>query len=146
MGRAGGHRPGPHAGRRADSPVVLQGGPGHRPQGGCVPDGKKKPVNPVWKALYPLADLLVLRHIRDNLGLAKCYYAFSGGAAMAPDGFRFFHAIGVDLRNGYGATEIGLLTVHMGKPVQPRDPGQMVHLASRISGTRSSSRSAKRAN
>jgi long-chain acyl-CoA synthetase len=33
---------------------------------------------------------------------------------MAPDGFRFFHALGVDLRNGYGTTEIGLLTVHMG--------------------------------
>jgi len=75
---------------------------------------ENKPVSTFWKALYPLADIMVLRHIRDNLGLSKCYYAFSGGAAMAPDGFRFFHAIGVDLRNGYGATEIGLLTVHMG--------------------------------
>ena len=71
-------------------------------------------IHPIWKALYPVADLLVLRSLRDNLGLSKTYYAFSGGAAMAPDGFRFFHAIGVDLRNGYGATEIGLLTVHMG--------------------------------
>jgi len=73
-----------------------------------------KAISPIWKILYPLADLIVLRGIRDNLGLSRCYFAFSGGAAMAPDGFRFFHAIGVDLRNGYGATEIGLLTVHMG--------------------------------
>jgi len=73
-----------------------------------------KEISFIWKFLYPLADVLVLRGIRDNLGLSRCYFAFSGGAAMAPDGFRFFHAIGVDLRNGYGATEIGLLTVHMG--------------------------------
>ncbi len=73
-----------------------------------------KPVSWIWKALYPLTDLVVLRHIRDNLGLSKCYYAFSAGSAMAPDGFRFFHALGVDLRNGYGASEVGLLTLHMG--------------------------------
>ena len=75
-------------------------------------EGKK--ISKIWKLLYPLADLLVLRSLRDNLGLSKAYYTFSGGAAMAPDGFRFFHALGVDLRNGYGATEIGLLTAHMG--------------------------------
>jgi long-chain acyl-CoA synthetase len=75
-------------------------------------EGKK--ISPLWRILYPLADLVVLRSLRDNLGLSKAYYAFSGGAAMAPDGFRFFHALGVDLRNGYGTTEIGLLTVHMG--------------------------------
>lgn len=75
-------------------------------------EGKK--IHPIWNILYPLADLLVLRSLRDNLGLSKCYVAASGGAAMAPDGFRFFHALGVDLRNGYGATEVGLLTIHMG--------------------------------
>jgi long-chain acyl-CoA synthetase len=73
-----------------------------------------KPVSWIWKALYPLADLVVLRHIRDNLGLSKCYYTFSAGSAMAPDVFRFFHALGVDLRNGYGTSEVGLLTLHMG--------------------------------
>jgi long-chain acyl-CoA synthetase len=73
-----------------------------------------KPVSWFWKVLYPLADFVVLRHIRDNLGLSKCYYTFSAGSAMAPDGFRFFHALGVDLRNGYGASEVGLLTLHMG--------------------------------
>jgi long-chain acyl-CoA synthetase len=75
-------------------------------------EGKK--ISPIWKALYPLADLLVLRSLRDNLGLAKTYFAASGGAAMAPDVFRFFHAMGVNLRNGYGTTEMGLFTVHMG--------------------------------
>jgi len=75
-------------------------------------EGKK--ISKIWKFLYPIADILVLRSLRDNLGLSKAYYTFSGGAAMAPDGFRFYHALGVDLRNGYGTTEIGLLTAHMG--------------------------------
>jgi long-chain acyl-CoA synthetase len=30
-----------------------------------------KHVSKIWKALYPLADLLVLRSLRDNLGLSK---------------------------------------------------------------------------
>ena len=68
----------------------------------------------LWKALWPLAYLGALHGVRSQLGLSKCYFAFSGGAAMAPDGFRFFHALGVDLRNGFGASEIGWLTMHMG--------------------------------
>jgi long-chain acyl-CoA synthetase len=34
---------------------------------------------------------------------------------MAPEVFRLFHAIGVPLRNIYGSTEIGLLTLHQGE-------------------------------
>ncbi|MBC7132422.1 MAG: AMP-binding protein [Roseovarius sp.] len=62
----------------------------------------------------PLAEALVLHHLRDNLGLGKARNALSGGALMAPDVFRMFHAMGVKLRNVYGATEIGLLTAHVG--------------------------------
>lgn len=62
----------------------------------------------------PLAEALVLSHLRDNLGLGKARNAMSGGALMAPDVFRMFHAMGVKLRNVYGATEVGLLTAHMG--------------------------------
>ena len=34
---------------------------------------------------------------------------------MAPDVFRLFHAIGVPLRNIYGSTEIGIMTIHKGE-------------------------------
>jgi long-chain acyl-CoA synthetase len=63
----------------------------------------------------PFAEALVLHHLRDNLGLGKARNALSGGALMAPDVFRMFHAMGVKLRNVYGATEIGLLTAHTGE-------------------------------
>ncbi|KKO08698.1 hypothetical protein LCGC14_0046380 [marine sediment metagenome] len=71
----------------------------------------------------PFAEALVLHHLRDNLGLGKAKNAMSGGALMAPDVFRMFHAMGVKLRNVYGATEIGLLTAHMGKSYQLETSG-----------------------
>ncbi len=75
-------------------------------------DGKAPPL--LSKLLFPLADALVLRGLRDNLGLVKAKIAISGGASMAPDVFRFFHAMGVPLRNMYGASEFGLFTAHQG--------------------------------
>jgi len=41
--------------------------------------------------------------------------ALSGGSTMAPDVFRLFHAIGVPLRNLYGSTEMGIVTIHQGE-------------------------------
>ena len=63
---------------------------------------------------YPLANVLVLRPLRDQLGLARARVALCGGSMMAPDVFRLFHAIGVPLRNSYGSTETGILTTHRG--------------------------------
>ena len=56
----------------------------------------------------------MLRHLRDKLGLQSARFAISGGSGMAPEVFRFFHAMGVPLRNIYGTTEVGLLTFHQG--------------------------------
>lgn len=67
------------------------------------------------RLLYPLADALVLRPLRDKLGLVRAGIALCGGSSMAPEVFRLFHAMGVRLRNAYGTTEIGLLTLHQGE-------------------------------
>ncbi|MHB2268032.1 AMP-dependent synthetase/ligase [Aliihoeflea sp. PC F10.4] len=64
---------------------------------------------------YPFAEALVLKPLRDKLGLTRIKVAVCGGATMAPDVFRLFHAIGVPLRNIYGSTEIGLLAMHQGE-------------------------------
>ena len=88
-------------------------------------------VGPGWRFLYALADLAVLRHLRDSLGLQSAGIAVSGGSGMAPEVFRFFQAMGVPLRNIFGTTEVGLLTLHQGSaydletvgswlPVHPR--------------------------
>ena len=85
-------------------------------------EGQK--ISPIWKVLFPLADVIVLKAIRDNLGLKKAYVTVSGGTAMSPDIFRFFHAIGVKLRNLYGTTETGVLTQHLGNYFAPETMGK----------------------
>ncbi len=73
-----------------------------------------KPIPARARMLLPLAEALVLRPLRDQLGLTRLKVAMCGGSTMAPDVFRLFHAIGVPLRNVYGSTEIGILTLHQG--------------------------------
>ncbi len=80
-----------------------------------------------WRVLGFLADQAVHKKVRDHLGLARIRNAYSGGSALGPDYFRFFHAIGVNLKQIYGQTEIaGISVVHrsddikfdtVGKPI-----------------------------
>jgi len=73
----------------------------------------KTPVSRSLRLKHRLADLLVLRKLRDHLGLARVRHAYSGGAALGPDHLRFFHGIGVNLKQIYGQTEIaGISVVH----------------------------------
>ena len=62
---------------------------------------------------HVLADLTALRPVRNQLGLVHLRRAYTGGAPLGPDVFRFFHAIGVNLKQIYGQTEIcGIAVVH----------------------------------
>ena len=66
-----------------------------------------------WRALYFAADWLLFRPLKDRLGLSKLRSATTGGAALGPDVFRFFHAMGVRLKQIYGQTEIsGISCIH----------------------------------
>ncbi len=73
----------------------------------------KKAV-PLWLALMNrLGYLVVLKKLRDHLGLSRIRHAYTGGAAMGPDHFKFFHALGVNLKQIFGQTEIaGISVVH----------------------------------
>lgn len=63
--------------------------------------------------LHAVADQVALRPVRDQLGLARTAHCYTGGAPLGPDVFRFFHAIGVNLKQIYGQTEIcGIAVVH----------------------------------
>lgn len=62
---------------------------------------------------YLLGDLLVFAPIRDQLGLTNIRSAYTAGAALSPDAMRFFHALGVNLKQIYGSTEVsGGATIH----------------------------------
>jgi len=87
----------------------------------------KKPVSPLLKMQGAIADAFIHRTLRDHLGLAHIRNAYTGGSAIGPDHFRYFHAIGVNLKQIYGQTEIaGISVLHrtddvkldtVGKPI-----------------------------
>src|SRR5438552_9201766 len=59
------------------------------------------------------ADKLLFRALRDRLGFTRLRSAATGGAALGPDTFKFFQAMGVPLRTLYGQTEmLGAYTLH----------------------------------
>ncbi len=87
----------------------------------------KKPIPWYWRLLNYLAYLGVHKKLKDHLGLSRIRYTYTGGAAMGPDHFRFFHALGANLKQIYGQTEIaGISVLHrdddikfdtVGKPI-----------------------------
>jgi long-chain acyl-CoA synthetase len=65
-----------------------------------------------------LAEALLFHALRDRLGFTRLRSAATGGAALGPDTFRLFRALGVPLRQLYGQTElIGAYTLHRGDDV-----------------------------
>jgi long-chain acyl-CoA synthetase len=68
--------------------------------GSCVAAREGGPTAPGWgwRVLHRLAYLLAFRALLDKLGLARIRYAYSGGAPLGPEIFRFFRAIGLNLK------------------------------------------------
>ncbi len=60
-----------------------------------------------------LAYWMLFRALKDRLGFTNLRSAATGGAALGPDTFKFFLAMGVPLRQLYGQTEMaGAYTIH----------------------------------
>ncbi|WP_456480949.1 AMP-binding protein [Oceanithermus sp.] len=73
--------------------------------------GKPMPLG--LRLAYAFAHAVLFRPLKDRLGFLRLRRAYTGGAALGPDVFRFFHAIGVNLKQIYGQTEItGIAFVH----------------------------------
>ncbi len=77
---------------------------------------KKVPI--LWRILYRLGDLAVFHPLRDKLGLIRVNSAYTAGAALSPDVVRFFRAIGVNIKQLYGSTEVQIHTLHVGEDVK----------------------------
>lgn len=71
-----------------------------------------------------VANVLLFRALRDRLGFTRLRSAGTGGAALGPDTFKFFRAMGVPLRTLYGQTEtLGAFTQHHASAVDPDTTG-----------------------
>jgi long-chain acyl-CoA synthetase len=58
------------------------------------------------------ADFILFRALRDRLGFSRLKSAATGGAALGPETYNFFLAMGVPLRQLYGQTEaVGAYTL-----------------------------------
>jgi long-chain acyl-CoA synthetase len=86
---------------------------------------RREPVGPGLRLLAALAHLLIFRALRDRLGLSQVRYAYTGGAALGPELFRFFRAIGLNLKQVYGQTECGgICVLHPDDDVRPETVGK----------------------
>lgn len=73
---------------------------------------------------YGFWEQAMFKPLRDQLGFLRLRRAYTGGAALGPDVFRFYHAIGVNLKQIYGQTEIiGIAFVHRDGDVRPDTVG-----------------------
>jgi long-chain acyl-CoA synthetase len=68
------------------------------------------PRRAMMSPLRALAELLVLRPLKDRIGLSRVKAAMNSGGALSPDAFEFFNVIGVKIQNLYGFTEAGIVT------------------------------------
>lgn len=65
-----------------------------------------KPVPAPLRLGLLVGEFMIYGPVRDQFGLSRARWAYTGGAALGADTFRFFRAFGVNLKQIYGATEL----------------------------------------
>jgi len=72
----------------------------------CGPDIMDgKPVPLFDRVLYAIGNALIYGPLRNNLGMSRIRVAYTGGAAIGPDLYRFYRSLGINLKQLYGQTE-----------------------------------------
>ena len=85
--------------------------------------GKKMPIR--LRLLSGVGDLLMFRPLVNQIGFRRLRRAYTGGAALGPELFTFYQAIGVNLKQIYGQTEItGIAYMHRDGDVRPDTVGK----------------------
>jgi long-chain acyl-CoA synthetase len=62
-------------------------------------------MTPLERLQWFVCDLVLFRALQEQLGLRRCRLPVSGAAPVAPEILRWFQAMGVPVREGYGQTE-----------------------------------------
>jgi len=84
-----------------------------------------KPVPLGLRMQLALGEFFVYGPVRDQLGLRRARWAYTGGAPLGPDTFRFFRSIGVNLKQVYGSTELtGLASLQPDAEANPTTAGR----------------------
>lgn len=84
--------------------------------------GKKMPLG--LSLSYRWAHFALFRPLKDQLGFLRLKRAYTGGAALGPDTFKFFQGMGLNLKQVYGQTETaGLTYVQLDGQINPDSVG-----------------------
>lgn len=76
------------------------------------------------RLLNPLLGFIVLRPLKNKMGLGRVKTAITGGGAISPEVFKYFKALEIDLRQVYGQSECsGIATTHTKDDVRPETVG-----------------------
>jgi long-chain acyl-CoA synthetase len=85
--------------------------------------GRPMPVK--LRLLAWLGKQIIFRPLVNQIGLLRLRRAYTGGAALGPELFTFYQAIGVNLKQIYGQTEIvGIAYMHRDGDVRPDTVGK----------------------
>ncbi len=80
---------------------------------------------PGLKLLSWLGKQIIFRPLVNQIGFLRLRRAYTGGAALGPELFTFYQAIGVNLKQIYGQTEIvGIAYMHRDGDVRPETVGK----------------------
>ena len=86
-------------------------------------EGKALPLG--LRLARAVGDFFVYAPVRDQLGLGRARWAYTGGAPLGPDTFRFFRSFGVNLKQVYGSTELtGLVSLQPDTEANPTTAGR----------------------
>jgi long-chain acyl-CoA synthetase len=98
---------------------------------------ESRPVPFGLRLIRGLGEIFVYGPLRDQLGLRRARIVYTGGAPLGADTFRFFRAVGINLKQVYGATELsGLCSVQPDGEVDPDTVGRMLQgMEARIEDT-----------
>lgn len=85
-----------------------------------------KPPSLALRLGRAVGEFMIYAPLRDQLGLRRVRWAYTGGAPLGPDAFRFFRAVGINLKQIYGATELsGLAALQGDAEANPDTVGRM---------------------
>lgn len=85
--------------------------------------GRRMPLK--LRVLAWLGKQIIFRPLVNQIGLLRLRRAYTGGAALGPELFTFYQAIGVNLKQIYGQTEIvGIAYMHRDGDVRPDTVGK----------------------
>src|SRR5579862_4567834 len=91
----------------------------------CATEGRPVPFG--LRLQRAIGEVLVYGPLRDQLGLRRARLVYTGGAPLGAETFRFFRAVGVNLKQVYGATELsGLCSVQPDGEVDPDTVGRLL--------------------